>query len=74
MTLPKYQPFAAAVAWPAETPLKMLEPAEHGDDLDGVTREQLVAAQIAKHKEMLAPNPVLMNKNVTAEKFLTEQP
>jgi hypothetical protein len=32
------------------------EPANHFDDLDGVTREEKVRAEIAKHKELLAPD------------------
>jgi hypothetical protein len=31
------------------------DPAEAEDNLDGVTRNELVAAEIAKHKELLTP-------------------
>jgi len=36
------------------------------DNLDGVTREQLVAAQIAKHKEILQPDSAPVVVRLTA--------
>jgi hypothetical protein len=58
--------------YPYDTPIQdlvavLVPPDPPGGELDGVTPEQVAAAEIAKHKEILSPDPVIVRLSAISD-------
>jgi hypothetical protein len=62
--------------YPYDTPIQdliavLVPPDPAGGELDGVTPEQVAAAEIAKHKEILSPDPVTVRLSAISDDLTT---